>query len=151
MDILCAWIVKLNILVLSFLSLLIYRFIVIIFKIIVSTLVAQLVKSPPLMQDTHVHSLRGEDPLEKEIATHFSTLAWKIPRTEEPGRLQSTGLQRVEHDWVTSLSLSLTVNKIKYTFIWYMFFYKKWGFFSYTNYCFATEIVKLRIFHFIIL
>ena len=87
MDILCAWIVKLNILVLSFLSLLIYRFIVIIFKIIVSTLVAQLVKSPPLMQDTHVHSLRGEDPLEKEIATHFSTRAWKIPWRKKAGGL----------------------------------------------------------------
>ena len=45
-------------------------------------------------------------PLEKEMATHPSTLAWRIPRTEKPGRLQSTGLQRVGHDWMTSLSLS---------------------------------------------
>ena len=50
-------------------------------------------------------SLGYEDPLEKEIATHSSTLAWKIPWTEELGRLQSMGLLRVGHDWVTSLSL----------------------------------------------
>ena len=49
-------------------------------------------------------SFRWEDPLEKEMATHSSTLAWKIPWTEEPGRLQSMGSQRVGHDWVTSLS-----------------------------------------------
>ena len=52
-----------------------------------------------------VRSLGWEDPLEKEMATHSSILAWKIPWTEEPGRLQSIGLQRVEHDWATSLSL----------------------------------------------
>ena len=50
--------------------------------------------------------------LEKEMATHSSTLAWKIPRTEEPGRLQSMGSQRVGQDWVTSLSLSLWRNLI---------------------------------------
>ena len=47
---------------------------------------------------TQVRSLGREDPLEKEMATHFSTLAWKIPWTEEPGRLQSMGSQRVGHD-----------------------------------------------------
>ena len=57
------------------------------------------------MRETWVQSLGQEDPLEKEMATHFSTLAWKIPWTEEPGRLQSMGSQRVGHDWVTSLSL----------------------------------------------
>ena len=98
MDILCAWIVKLKILILSIISLLIYKFIVIIFKIIVSTLVAQLIKSPPAMQETHVHFLRAEDPLEKEISTHFSILVWKIPWAEEPAGLQSIGLQRVGHD-----------------------------------------------------
>ena len=46
-----------------------------------------------------------EDPLEKEVATHSSILAWEIPQTEEPGRLQSMGSQRVGHDWATSLSL----------------------------------------------
>ena len=50
------------------------------------------------MQETRVQSLGQEDPLEKEMATHSSTLAWKIPWTEDPGRLQSMGLQRVGHD-----------------------------------------------------
>ena len=53
-----------------------------------------------------VQSLGWEDPLEKEMATHSSTLAWKIPWMEEPGRLLSIGLQRVGRDWVTSLDLS---------------------------------------------
>ena len=57
------------------------------------------------MQETRVWSLGQEDPLEKEMATHSSTLAWKIPWTEEPSRLQSVGSQRVRHDWATSLSL----------------------------------------------
>ena len=55
------------------------------------------------MRETWVRSLGWEDPLEKEMATHSSTLAWKIPWMEEPGRLQSMGLQRVGHDWSTSL------------------------------------------------
>ena len=66
-----------------------------------------MVKRLPTMWETWVRSLGWEDPLEKEMATHSSILAWKIPRTEEPGRLQSTGSQRVRHDWATSLSLSL--------------------------------------------
>ena len=57
------------------------------------------------MQKTRVQSLGWEDPLEKEMATHSSTLAWKIPWTEEPGRLQFTRSQRAGHDWATSLSL----------------------------------------------
>ena len=61
-------------------------------------LVAQTVKRLPTMRETWVGSLRREDPLEKEMATHSSTLAWKIPWTEEPGRLQSMGSQRVRHD-----------------------------------------------------
>ena len=61
-------------------------------------LVAQKVKHPPAMRKTRVQSLGWEDPLEKEMATHSSTLAWKIPWTEEPGRLQSMGSQRVRHD-----------------------------------------------------
>ena len=59
---------------------------------------AQTVKNLPVMQETWVRNLGWEDPLEKEMATHSSILAWRIPRTEEPGRLQSMGLQRVEHD-----------------------------------------------------
>ena len=60
--------------------------------------VAQLVKNPPAMQETPVPFLGWEDPLEKEMATHSSVLAWKIPWTEEPGRLQSMGSRRVRQD-----------------------------------------------------
>ena len=59
---------------------------------------AQRLKRLPPMQETWVRSLGREDPLEKEMATHSSILAWRIPWTEEPGRLQSTGSQRVGHD-----------------------------------------------------
>ena len=61
-------------------------------------------KHLPGMLETWVRSLGREDPLEKEMATHSSTLAWRIPWREEPGRLQSMGSQRVGHDWATSLS-----------------------------------------------
>ena len=57
-----------------------------------------MVKNPPAMQETWVQSLGWEDPLENEMAIHSSILAWKIPWTEEPGRLQSMGSQRVRHD-----------------------------------------------------
>ena len=60
--------------------------------------VAQMVKRLPAMRETWVRSLGWEDPLEKEMATHSSTLAWKIPWTEKPCRLQSMGSQRVGHD-----------------------------------------------------
>ena len=69
-----------------------------------TSLVVQMVKLLSTMRETWVQSLGWEDPLEKEMAIHSSTIAWKIPWTEEPGRLQSTGSQRVRHDWVTSLS-----------------------------------------------
>ena len=55
------------------------------------------------MRETWLQSLGREDPLEKEMATHSSILAWRIPWMEEPGRLQSMGSQRVGHDWATSL------------------------------------------------
>ena len=71
-----------------------------------ASLVAQMVRRLPTMQETRVQSLVWEDPLEKEMATHSSTLAWKIPWTEEPGRLQSLGSQRDGHDWATSLHFS---------------------------------------------
>ena len=67
------------------------------------SLVAQIVKSLPAMQETWVQSLGWEDPLEKKMATHSSILAWEIPWMEEPGWLQSMGSQRVRHDWTTSL------------------------------------------------
>ena len=63
-----------------------------------SSLVAQMVKNPPAMQETWVQSLDWEDPPEEGMATHSSILAWRIPWTEEPGGLQSTGLQRVRYD-----------------------------------------------------
>ena len=63
-----------------------------------ASLVAQMVKRLPTMWQTQVQSLGWEDPLEKEMATHSSALAWKIPWTKEPGRLQSMGSQRVRHD-----------------------------------------------------
>ena len=62
------------------------------------SLVAQIIKCLPAVQDTRVQSLGQEDPLQKGMATHSNTLAWKIPWTEEPGGLQSMGLQRVGHD-----------------------------------------------------
>ena len=61
-----------------------------------------MVKNLPVMQETQVHSLGQEDPLEKRIATHSSVLAWRTPWTEEPGELQSMGLQRVRHDRATN-------------------------------------------------
>ena len=63
-----------------------------------ASLVAQMVKLLPAMQETWVRSLGQEDLLEKEMATHSSILAWRIPRTEETGGLQAMGLQRVSHD-----------------------------------------------------
>ena len=61
-------------------------------------LVAQTVKNPPVMQETWAQFLSWEDPLEQEMATHSSILAWTIPQTEEPGGLQSMGSQRVRYD-----------------------------------------------------
>ena len=69
-----------------------------------ASLVAQRLKHLPAMRETRVWSLGQEDPLEKEMATHFSILAWEIPWMEEPSGLQSTGSQRVGHDWAISLS-----------------------------------------------
>ena len=68
------------------------------------SLVAQMVKNLPEMHETQVWSLGREVPLEKGMATHSSIPAWRIPWTEEPGELQSTGWQRVGHDWVTNTS-----------------------------------------------
>ena len=63
-----------------------------------ASLVSQKIKRLPAMWETQVQSPGWEDPWEKEMATHSSTFAWKIPWTEEPGKLQSMGLQRVAHD-----------------------------------------------------
>ena len=64
----------------------------------IASLMAQMVKHLPAMHETWVRFLGREDPLEKEMATHSSTLAWKIPWMDESGRLQSLGSQRVRHD-----------------------------------------------------
>ena len=71
--------------------------------------VTQMVKNLPAMQKTRIWSLSWEDPLEKRMTSHSSILVWRIPWTEELGRMQSMGSQRVGHNWVTSLSLSCIV------------------------------------------
>ena len=68
-------------------------------------LVAQTVKNLPAIWETWVLSLGWEDPLEEGMATHSSILAWRIPRTAEPGGLQSMGLQRVRHGWIRTHAL----------------------------------------------
>ena len=90
-----------------------------------------MVKHLPVMWETQDWPLGREDPLEKEMAPHSSTLAWKIPWMEEPGRLQSMGLQRVRHNWATSLSfkiishfaLHLVPLLLPLTLPWYLFRY----------------------------
>ena len=82
-----------------------------------ASLVAQTVKRLPAMWETQVWSLGQEDPLEKEMATHSSTLPWKIPWTEEPGRLQSMGSQRVRHYWATWLSFPFLSSLIFRTWV----------------------------------
>ena len=67
-----------------------------------------MVKHLPAMRETRVLFLGREDPLEKEMAIHSSTLAWKMPWTEEPDRLQSMGSQRVGHDRATNTTLCIT-------------------------------------------
>ena len=69
-----------------------------------ASLVAQTVKNPPAMQETQVLSLGRDYPLGKDMANHSSTLAWRIPWTEEPAGLQSMGLHRVRHDGATNNS-----------------------------------------------
>ena len=71
-----------------------------------ASLVAHMVKNLPAMEKTYVQSLSQEDPLEKGMATHSCIFTWRIPWTEEPGSLQSMGLQRVGHDWATNTSTS---------------------------------------------
>ena len=69
---------------------------------VVPALAGHTVKKLPAMQETQIWSQSQEDPLEKGMATHSRILAWRIPWAEEPGRLQSMVLQRVEHDWATN-------------------------------------------------
>ena len=73
-------------------------------QVLLISLVARRLKRLPATQEARVQALGQEDLLEEEMETHSSILAWRIPWTEEPGRLQSTGLQRVGHGWATSLA-----------------------------------------------
>ena len=75
-----------------------------------ASLVAQRVKCLPTVQETWVRSLGREDPLEKEMTTHSSTLVWKIPWTEKSGRLQSMGSQRVGHDFTFTFIANKPLN-----------------------------------------
>ena len=76
------------------------------------------VRNPPAKQETGVQCLGWDDPLEKEMATHFSILAWRIPWTGEPGGLQSMGSQRVGHDLLTKQQITTTTrNYIQYLVI----------------------------------
>ena len=84
-----------------------------------ASLGAQLVKNRPAILETWVLSLGWEDPLEKGLATHSSILSWRIPWTEEPGRLQSMGLQKVGRDWTTKTSSIL--HMVMYVFKCYSF------------------------------
>ena len=95
-----------------------------------TSLVAQTLKHLSTMRETRVRSLGWEDPLEKEMATHSNTIAWKIPWMEEPGRLQSMRLQRVGHNWATSLffrgkKLLILIKFIVFFYICCSFLHKK--------------------------
>ena len=72
-----------------------------------SSLLAQIVKNMPVMQETWIWSLGQEDPLKKGMAAHSSILAWRVSWTEEPGRLQSVESQRIGHNWATNTSTIL--------------------------------------------
>ena len=103
----------------------------------------------PAMQETQVRSLGGKDLLEKGMATHSSTPAWRIPRTEEPGRLHSTGLQRVGHNWATTtliLHSSLVggpaLQQLPWVSLprWYLMHWKFPYHFSYKNYLIMNSL-----------
>ena len=93
-------------------------FVFFVFNIVLLCMWAQMVKNQPAMWETWVQSLGQEDPLEKEMATLSSILAWEIPWTEEPGRLQSMVLQRVRQDLVTEQQQQQQWMKITFTSIW---------------------------------
>ena len=88
------------------------------------------------MQETRVQSLGQEDPLEEEMATHFTILAWEIPWTEKPGGLQSTGSQRVQHD----LAIKQQQRKCSKTLATVITMERNCGSFFYTFLCFPSFI-----------
>ena len=87
-----------------------------------ASLGATTVKNPPIMQKTQFRSLGQEDPLEKEMATHSSILAWRIPRTEKPDGPQSMGSQTFRHNWATHFSPSFFYDNM-YSLILYLTYY----------------------------
>ena len=105
-----------------------------------------MVKHLPTMWETWVQSLGREDLLEKAMAPHSSTLAWKIPWTEEPSRLQSMGSQRVGHNWATSLSLSSLLMK---TFLLNLFENTNWNYIFFPSFIlqllFSLQMVVLFV------
>ena len=108
-----------------------------------------MVKNLPTMQKTQVRSLSGKDPLEKGMATRSSILAWRIPWTEEPGRLQSLASQRVRHNWVTNTHTTnvqtFKTSQIQHTcpFILWIDYESISDFFTYYNddiFCFSASL-----------
>ena len=101
---------------------------ILVFPLIWSSLVVQMVRNLPAMQDAWIQSLGQEDLLEKEMASHSRILAWRIPHTEEPGGLQSMESQTVRHDWTTFTSLPLiqftwsSLNSINFMYKLYTFY-----------------------------
>ena len=81
-------------------------------------LMAQMVKNLLEMWETRMQFLGQEDPLERSVATHSSIFAWRIPWTEEPGRLQSRGSQRVTHDWATNTFTYKDSHRVASSCLW---------------------------------
>ena len=99
--------------------------------ILEASLMTQMVKNRPAIQDTRVRSLGGEDSLEKGMATHSSILAWKIPWTEESGELQSKGSQRVRHHWAANTFTPILEARVCPLTYFFSYRYKKnWWFLS---------------------
>ena len=109
-------------------------------------LVAQRIKRLPAIRETRVQFLGREDPLEKEIAIHSSTLAWKIPWTEEPDRLQSMGSQRVGHDWATSHFTLLSEASFIYITSMYVCIRHKWYIRPHRQNILRTNFIKKKIY-----
>ena len=107
-------------------------------------LVAQRIKRLPAIRETRVRFLGREDPLEKEIAIHSSTLAWKIPWTEEPDRLQSMGSQRVGHDWATSHFTLLSEASFIYITSMYVCIRHKWYIRPHRQNILRTNFIKKK-------
>ena len=112
-----------------------------------TSLVAQLVKNPPAMQETWVRSLGWEGPLEEGMATHSSILAWRIPWTEKPGGIQSTGLQRVGHNRATKPKSTVCIWQSQSSNSshhphppWYPYICSPCLYFSF---CFASKIIYM--------